>query len=134
MRLFQMLLYSKKILLYCSNFFKDWSVCKCSDTPRTEVKFMSSEQTCLIQECGFSSWVRLVGTEARQGCPLSSMGAQGLLEFLCKKSPISERSMFSGSAVGFCCPSVSNYSCGLVTFIKILKCMSRYYKLLSYSY
>ena len=40
--------------------------------------------------------------------------------------------MFSGSVVDFCCPSVSSYSYGLVTFIKILKQVSRYYKLLSY--
>lgn len=54
--------------------------------------------------------------------------------FYVKKSPISERSMFLGIEVDICCPSVSNYSCGLVTFIKSLKRVSRYYKLLSYSY
>lgn len=64
---------------------------------------------------------------------LSSLGAQGLLEVLCKKSPISEKRVFSGSAVDFCCPFMTNYSCELVAFIKILKCVSRYHKPLSCS-
>lgn len=64
---------------------------------------------------------------------LSSMGAQGLLEVLCKKTPISERSTFLGTAADFWCPFMTNYSCDLVNFIKILKCVSRYHKLLSCS-